>query len=106
MEAVCRGCPVRAECAADALVCDLESLMAAGVWIPLDIPQNEHITVEVRRQLTVIAGDTLPLFQQAAGVVGCSDEMTAPEPPHNSWIQRLQQRQWDGDGDERLSAAV
>lgn len=108
MEAVCRGCPVRGECAADALVCGMDSAMAAGVWIPLDIGQNEHITVDVRRQLTVIAGEWLPIFQEAAGVVECRDEVSAPELilVHSDSTSRVPSAQWDCHGDERLGAAV
>ncbi len=108
MEAVCRLCTVRTECAANALVSGMESAMVSGVWVPLDISANERRSAEVRRQLTVIARDALEAFGRAYVDSDAREESAV--------IDLIRARAGGGEGDqplqwgpgdgERLGAAV
>lgn len=106
MKAVCQRCPVRAECAASALVHEDESAMVAGVWVPAQSSQNEQICSEARRQLTVIAGDVLAQFAQAYRGAGEGAEDSVIELVRAAGRSVDRAAQWGRGDDERLGAAV
>lgn len=53
----CYGCPVIAECAADAVECRDSGIVRAGVWIA----QNTSGAAKARRALRYIADGHIPL---------------------------------------------